>query len=160
MEPDMGLSEEDTQLLVENVAVVFHLAATIRFDEPIRYTPLNCFYFNTSFLQSPNAFLPSPSLIREALQMNVLGVRKVIKLCKMLKKLVVSPHTHTHTHTCLELIWTCFQILYWYRVLHSPETFTPFSLLFPSSSPSSLLSSTVICSCFHCVCSLQQTRQN
>ena len=38
MEPDMGLSEEDTQLLIENVAVVFHLAATIRFDEPIRYT--------------------------------------------------------------------------------------------------------------------------
>ena len=37
MEPDMGLSEEDTQLLVENVSIVFHLAATVRFDAPARW---------------------------------------------------------------------------------------------------------------------------
>ena len=34
--PGLGLGEEDLQLLVENVEVVFHLAATIRFDAPIR----------------------------------------------------------------------------------------------------------------------------
>ena len=36
LEPDMSLSEEDTQLLIENVSVVFHLAATVRFDAPAR----------------------------------------------------------------------------------------------------------------------------
>jgi len=35
-EPDLGLSEEDKQLIVQNVSVVFHLAATVRFDAPIR----------------------------------------------------------------------------------------------------------------------------
>jgi len=35
-EPDLGLSEEDKQLIAQNVSVVFHLAATVRFDAPIR----------------------------------------------------------------------------------------------------------------------------
>ena len=36
MEPGLGLNESDMQLLIDNVAVVFHLAATIRFDAPLR----------------------------------------------------------------------------------------------------------------------------
>ena len=36
MEPRLGLSESDQQLLFQNVVVVFHLAATIKFDAPIR----------------------------------------------------------------------------------------------------------------------------
>ena len=34
--PDLGISEEDASMLSENVHVVFHSAATIRFDEPLR----------------------------------------------------------------------------------------------------------------------------
>ena len=37
MEPNLGISAEDEQLLVEsNVTTVIHSAATIRFDEPLR----------------------------------------------------------------------------------------------------------------------------
>lgn len=35
--PSIGISQEDEQKLIENVNVVFHSAATIRFDEPIKY---------------------------------------------------------------------------------------------------------------------------
>ena len=37
MQPGLGLSESDQQLLINNAAVVFHLAATIKFDAPLRY---------------------------------------------------------------------------------------------------------------------------
>ncbi|XP_043604093.1 putative fatty acyl-CoA reductase CG5065 [Bombus pyrosoma] len=33
--PDLGLSREDRNLLLENVNIVFHAAATVRFDEPL-----------------------------------------------------------------------------------------------------------------------------
>nr|AXY94560.1 fatty acyl-CoA reductase 4 [synthetic construct] len=33
--PDLGLSREDRNLLLENVNIVFHVAATVRFDEPL-----------------------------------------------------------------------------------------------------------------------------
>ena len=32
----MGIGESDLQLMTENVSVIFHLAATIKFDEPLR----------------------------------------------------------------------------------------------------------------------------
>ena len=32
----LGLGEEDMKVLTENVSVVFHLAATIKFDAPLR----------------------------------------------------------------------------------------------------------------------------
>ena len=35
-EPGLGIGESDQQLLAENVSIIFHLAATIKFDEPIR----------------------------------------------------------------------------------------------------------------------------
>ena len=35
-EPGLGVGESDQELLAENVSVIFHLAATIKFDEPIR----------------------------------------------------------------------------------------------------------------------------
>ena len=34
--PGLGLSPSDQRILCENVSVVFHVAATIRFDEPLR----------------------------------------------------------------------------------------------------------------------------
>ncbi|XP_043604645.1 fatty acyl-CoA reductase 1-like, partial [Bombus pyrosoma] len=33
--PDLGLSREDRNLLLEKVNIVFHVAATVRFDEPL-----------------------------------------------------------------------------------------------------------------------------
>lgn len=37
-QPDLGLSEENLHSITNNVSVVFHIAATIKFDAPIRYT--------------------------------------------------------------------------------------------------------------------------
>lgn len=35
-QPDLGLSEEDLQCIIDNVSIVFHVAATIKFDAPMR----------------------------------------------------------------------------------------------------------------------------
>ena len=59
--PGLGISEEDTKSITECVSVVFHLAATIRFNEQLR----------------------------KSLQFNVLGVREVIRLSRKMKKLEV-----------------------------------------------------------------------
>ena len=37
LEPALGISEQNKQLLEEKINIVFHSAATIRFDEPLRY---------------------------------------------------------------------------------------------------------------------------
>lgn len=36
LEPDLGISEKDRQELIQNVNIVFHSAATVRFDEPVK----------------------------------------------------------------------------------------------------------------------------
>lgn len=36
VQPSMGISPEDEKKLIENVQIVFHSAATVRFDEPIK----------------------------------------------------------------------------------------------------------------------------
>ena len=36
-EADLGLSEENLQAITNDVSVLFHIAATIKFDAPIRY---------------------------------------------------------------------------------------------------------------------------
>lgn len=36
IEPDLGLSKSDRQMLAEEVQIVYHLAATIRFDDPLK----------------------------------------------------------------------------------------------------------------------------
>lgn len=61
MEPELGLSEEDRQTLIDNVDVVFHVAATVKFDE----------------------------IIRKATNINVRGTRDVLKLSKEMNKLKV-----------------------------------------------------------------------
>lgn len=35
-QPDLGLSEENLQSVTNDVSVVFHIAATIKFDAPIK----------------------------------------------------------------------------------------------------------------------------
>lgn len=59
----LGLSDDDYNYLTENISVVFHVAASVRFDESIR----------------------------DATIMNVRGTREVVELCKQMKGLKVSP---------------------------------------------------------------------
>lgn len=58
----LGLSDEHYNFLVKNVSVIFHVAASVRFDEPIR----------------------------DATIMNVRGTREVVQLAKQIKDLAVS----------------------------------------------------------------------
>ena len=59
--PGLGISKEDEEILVGSVSIVFHLAASIRFNESLR----------------------------NALQYNVISVREMVKLCHKMKKLQV-----------------------------------------------------------------------
>lgn len=63
----LGLSDDDYNYLIENVSVVFHVAASVRFDEPIR----------------------------DATIMNVRGTREVVVLCKQMKDLKVSHYQYS-----------------------------------------------------------------
>lgn len=75
----LGLSDEDYGFLVENVSVVFHVAASVRFDEPIR----------------------------DATIMNVRGTREVVQLAKQMKHLEVSlplcMHLPARSHIIIHL---------------------------------------------------------
>lgn len=72
MEPNMGISEEDEAKLIENVNIVFHSAATVRFDEPLKV----------------------------AVDMNIIGVKKVVTLARKLKSLDVLVHVSTAYANC------------------------------------------------------------
>ncbi|KAK6191389.1 hypothetical protein SNE40_003093 [Patella caerulea] len=70
--PELGLSEKNKQLLIEKINVVFHSAATVRFDEHLR----------------------------TAVELNVLPVRKIIQLCRQFKSLMVLVHVSTAYANC------------------------------------------------------------
>ena len=79
--PGLGMSEENWKTITNSVSVIFHLAATIRFDEPIR----------------------------KALQFNVLGVREVVRLARQSNKLQVSCSCVVHAALAISYtINTCF----------------------------------------------------
>lgn len=59
--PQYGLSPSDLQLIVENVSVVFNMAATVRFDEELK----------------------------EAIDTNVKGPRNMLAMCRKMKRLEV-----------------------------------------------------------------------
>lgn len=59
--PDLGLSLEHHRLLTDNVNVVFHGAATVKFDENLKI----------------------------ALEINVFGTREILKCCREMKQLKV-----------------------------------------------------------------------
>lgn len=61
-QPGLGLSEEDKQKLSEEVNIIFHGAATVRFDEKLKV----------------------------AVRINVLGTKELIKLAKTVKNLKVN----------------------------------------------------------------------
>jgi fatty acyl-CoA reductase len=71
-EPDLGISPEDHTRLADNVSVVFHSAATVRFDETLRV----------------------------AMRMNVVAVKKMLQLCYKLPKLEALVHVSTAYAYC------------------------------------------------------------
>jgi len=66
----LGMSDDDYNLLVRNVSIVFHVAATVRFDEPIR----------------------------DAIIKNVRGTREVVGLAAQMKNLMVSENCPVITY--------------------------------------------------------------
>ena len=59
--PIMGISSSDLDLLVDNISVVFHSAATVRFNEELR----------------------------TAVQLNVKGPQQLLCICRQMKHLLV-----------------------------------------------------------------------
>lgn len=72
VQPDLGISQEDRLMLKEKIHIVFHSAATIRFDETLRV----------------------------AMDMNVVAVRKMVKLCQNFKHLQAFVHVSTAYANC------------------------------------------------------------
>ncbi|XP_028403978.1 fatty acyl-CoA reductase 1-like [Dendronephthya gigantea] len=72
--PFLGLSKYDQNLLHETVEIVFHSAATVRFDEELRL----------------------------ALTLNVVGLENVLELCRNVKKLEAFIHVSTAYSNCNE----------------------------------------------------------
>jgi len=59
--PNLGISSSDLELLADNVSVVFHSAATVRFNEELR----------------------------TAVNLNVKGPQRLLHICHQMKHLVV-----------------------------------------------------------------------
>lgn len=59
--PELGMSESDRQILIDEVDIVYHLAATIRFDETLK----------------------------RAVLLNVRGTKMVLELAKQMKHIEV-----------------------------------------------------------------------
>merc|ERR1712106_610378 len=70
--PSLGICESDTEELISNVNVVFHAAATVKFDEALKLS----------------------------LQMNVMGTKRILELCHKMEKLVALIHVSTAYCNC------------------------------------------------------------
>ena len=79
----LGLSWNDTQTLIENVSVVFHSAARVRFDFDMR----------------------------TALEMNVRGLQRVMQLCRQLKLLEANSILYHYLHSCSDGAHSTHQII-------------------------------------------------
>ncbi|XP_062856189.1 fatty acyl-CoA reductase 1 isoform X1 [Trichomycterus rosablanca] len=71
-QPDLNLSKEDQNTLTDCINIVFHCAATIRFNEPLK----------------------------DAMQLNVLATQKMLKLAHRMKNLEVFIHVSTAYANC------------------------------------------------------------
>ncbi|EDW14210.1 putative fatty acyl-CoA reductase CG5065 [Drosophila mojavensis] len=76
LEPDLGLDANDINTLASNVEIVFHCAANVRFDQPLR--PM--------------------------VNMNVLGVLKVLQLAEKMANLQALVHVSTSYCQCNESV--------------------------------------------------------
>ncbi|KAK4291377.1 hypothetical protein Pmani_035789 [Petrolisthes manimaculis] len=72
MLPGLGVSTEDAATIIARVSVVFHAAATVKFDEALKLS----------------------------LQMNVLGTKRLVELCHRMDKLVALVHVSTAYCNC------------------------------------------------------------
>ncbi|KAK3907438.1 Putative fatty acyl-CoA reductase [Frankliniella fusca] len=70
--PDLGISASDRELLAEEVSVVFHSAATVKFDEALKLS----------------------------IEMNMLGTQRMLQLAKQMKKLEAFVHVSTAYCNC------------------------------------------------------------
>ncbi|RZF48915.1 hypothetical protein LSTR_LSTR003295 [Laodelphax striatellus] len=73
--PNLGLTPADHQMLINNINVIFHGAATVRFDEKIRL----------------------------AVDINVYGAREVLAFAKQIKNLAAMVHVSTAFANCNKL---------------------------------------------------------
>lgn len=73
----LGLSNDDYNMLVENVSIVFHVAATVRFDEPIQ----------------------------DSIFKNVRGTREVAHLARQMKNLMVSKNYLLKNYYVFFVVW-------------------------------------------------------
>lgn len=71
-ESDLGLSGADLDTLIENVSIIFHSAATVKFDESLK----------------------------DAYEVNVMGTRHVLDLCKKLRNFCALVHVSTAYCNC------------------------------------------------------------
>ncbi|XP_055015719.1 fatty acyl-CoA reductase 1-like [Boleophthalmus pectinirostris] len=71
-QPELGLSQDDQSTLTENIHIVFHCAATIRFNEPLK----------------------------DAMQLNVLATQKMLALARKMKQLEIFIHVSTAYANC------------------------------------------------------------
>ncbi|KAL7071667.1 hypothetical protein ACQ4LE_009393 [Meloidogyne hapla] len=72
MQEDLGLSYEDQETLANEISIVFHCAATVKFDEALR----------------------------ASIQMNVIGTQRLASLCRRMKRLKAFVHTSTAYANC------------------------------------------------------------
>lgn len=75
--PDLGISDDDRKLLAENVSIVYHCAATVRFDETLK----------------------------RAVLLNTRGTKLVVELSKTFKKLAVSNERLFFVRWVIECVW-------------------------------------------------------
>jgi fatty acyl-CoA reductase len=72
MEPEMGISEPDAAMLIDDVSIVFHAAATVKFDE----------------------------VLKVSVNMNVQGTQRLVALCQKMSKLAAFVHVSTAYCNC------------------------------------------------------------
>ncbi|EEB16462.1 male sterility domain-containing protein, putative [Pediculus humanus corporis] len=70
--PNLGLNSSDVKILTENVSIVFHSAATVKFDESLK----------------------------ESVAMNMNGTKSVVQLCQKMKNLEALVHVSTAYCNC------------------------------------------------------------
>uniref|UniRef100_A0A1B6CB27 Fatty acyl-CoA reductase n=1 Tax=Clastoptera arizonana TaxID=38151 RepID=A0A1B6CB27_9HEMI len=70
--PDLGLSKSDQKILEDNVSVVFHSAATVKFDEALKLS----------------------------VEMNLIGTKRLVELCGRMTKLEALVHVSTAYCNC------------------------------------------------------------
>ncbi|CAL1532097.1 unnamed protein product [Lymnaea stagnalis] len=72
VEPRLGLSEADEKMIIAETSIVFHSAATVKFDEELKLS----------------------------VQMNIMGVRRIVELARKMKNLEALVHVSTAYANC------------------------------------------------------------